>query len=169
MSANTNEQNNTKLKPEAVEAFELLGNLDKAAEEVKKRLEAVLKEIKKIEKESASEDAGPHAGELNRLKFKRIGVTFYVDFALAATGDEMALEGKVIYGALRSAATENDIKYKLLFECPVSKNGLIKDPGGIKGQWIIKQDKSNFADVHFLILQNIWKDALNWSNDYPTD
>lgn len=159
-------------KAEAVEAKQKIDDLKELKSKIEKKLQIISGEIEKLENEAeevAKGEKEPYTGVLPRLTFKRIGTTFFVDFTLAATGDEMALEGKVIYGALRPTATDDQVKYKPLFECPVSRNGLIKDPGGIKGQWMINKDEGNFADVHFLILQNIWKDALNWANEYPTD
>ena len=162
------------LKPEAEEAKLQLEALESDMGNFRNKMREILNAIKRIESKDeveTTEAKEQHDAEMpKRFIFERLGMSFFVDFVLSATADEMAFEGQVIYGAVRTAAKpERDIEHKPLFECPVSRNGLIKDPSGIKVEKMLEDDGSNFADVHYLILRHIWKDALRWANDYPTE
>lgn len=56
---------------------------------------------------------------------------------------------------------------KPLFMLRVSRYGVIKDVPGIQGSWA--SDKSErIIDLHYRVLEQIWKDALDWFNENMT-
>lgn len=53
---------------------------------------------------------------------------------------------------------------KPLLSLRVSRYGVIKDVPGIKGSWISGQEERIF-NLHHQVLEQIWKDALDWFNE----
>lgn len=169
--AKTEEETKPPLNPEAEDARSNIEDLENSFKEVKSRLETIsefYREFGKCPIESANENC---RGFLSlRKNFEQLGICFFVDFMIVPKGssEDFLVEGRISYGAIRQTVAKHDSKDKILFECAMTQKGLIKDPGGLKGKWLIpKKGPADFKDLHDLIIASIWDSALNWVNEYP--
>lgn len=138
---------------------------------------------------------GMISGLPNRIGFTYNNLDFYIDFTLLAPerDDTADIEGNIIYGTSRTLCfrecifpEENEeckrceriarcdgLEDKPIIQFTVDRHAIIKSRGELDDEWQIEdtgeekenENKKNLRDLHYRTLDNIWKDALNWTNE----
>lgn len=122
----------------------------------------------------------------NRIEFPFNFLKFYIDFTMEASeGDDATdIKGSIIYGTMRTICfsecifpnKSNDCKNceriarcdrledKPLAQFSVNRNGIIKSKDKFEDEmWTTEIE--DLLDLHYRILDLIWKDALDWANE----
>ena len=125
-----------------------------------------------------------------RIDFTCNNLKFYIDFGLIGLDPEDAadVKGSIVYGTNRTlcfreciSPEEGECKIcqrvsrcdgledKPLIQFTVDRHGIIKSSTELDDEWRIKDStvssKKKVSESHFLALDHIWKDALNWTNE----
>lgn len=138
---------------------------------------------------------GMISGLPNRIEFTYNNLDFYIDFTLLAPerDDTADIEGNIIYGTSRTLcfrecifpeeskkckrceriARCDGLEDKPIIQFTVDRHAIIKSRGELDDEWPIadtgeekeNENKKNLRDLHYRTLDNIWKDALDWTNE----
>lgn len=121
-----------------------------------------------------------------RIEFKFNGLKFYIDFTVVASerDDLIDMKGSIIYGASRTLcftdciygnnkkkdklceriARCDGLEDKPLISFEVTQHGMLQSSGKLEGEWWI-EDRSDLLELHYRVIDLIWKDALDWANE----
>ena len=138
-------------------------------------------ESKEPKKRRSMVDSAP-----KRIEFECNFLKFYIDFTIVVSeGDSPTnIKGSIIYGTSRTLCfsecifpkeSNNCEKCQRLLRCDrledkplihfsVTRHGMIQSSGELEGEWWI-EDKSNLLELHYRVLDLIWKQALDWANE----
>lgn len=112
-----------------------------------------------------------------RLVFSCNGVNFHIDFSLVADGDSTV--GTIVYGTSRTAcypdtvfcgaSAEGKEEERPLIQFMVNDMGRIRAKDKLDEEWWLSEDTKEVhktvSELHFRVLEQIWADALNWTNE----
>jgi hypothetical protein len=168
-----------------------LDEMNKILEVVSENLEGIIDNKKNILAEfkadsevlSKSKKRCMIEGVPKRIEFRFEGVKFYIDFSIIASehDDLIDIYGSIIYGTIRTMCFSDclapnnknqcqrttrcdNIEDKPLIQLSVNRQGIIYSSGELEGKWWIKDDE-DLLELHYLALDLIWKEALEWANE----
>ncbi|MBT3293720.1 MAG: hypothetical protein HN919_03115 [Verrucomicrobia bacterium] len=113
--------------------------------------------------------------ELKQLPVKQGGLDFYIQFALVA--DDAEIEGAIVYGASREPCYPNSLwpnPDKKQQERPLAcffldSLGKVSIKGKLQDEWWLTGTEADtqaaVEEMHYRVLDMIWRDALNWTNE----
>lgn len=116
------------------------------------------------------DDDGRLPGGVGQLAFKSSGLSLFVELGLDIQdgGDELDVGGIVVYGADRGTASgDPDKKSRKILEFRFSRLGLLQDPCGVKGTWVVGDEESDFAGLHCQIVRKVLPEASRWGRQFP--
>lgn len=154
----------------------------KAVTEKLKKARGELFEVVKKTSNPTETDKAP-VSNLERIEFNCNEACFYIDFCLVSDDDH--LEGAIVYGALRAPRYPYSLwgskkikENRPLFSLSVDEYGKISAKGKLDDEWYFKsgaekEEKENekkenekaLKEMHYRVLDLVWRDALNWGNE----